>query len=104
MEESSLYRDTWVEVNLGAIYENATRIKSIILKGVELFAVVKANACGHRSVQVAGAILAAGATRLAIVFFDEALVLRRAGIKSPILVLGPSRPEDVNVAAENDIT
>ncbi|MEI4803610.1 alanine racemase [Bacillus sp. NPDC077411] len=104
MEKSPFYRDTWIEVNLDAIYENLTRIKSIIPKGVEIFAVVKANAYGHGSVQVASAALAAGATRLAVAFLDEALVLRRAGIKSPILVLGPSRPEDVNVAAENDVT
>ena len=36
-------------------------------------------------------------------FLDEALVLRRAGITEPILVLGPSPPRDVNVAAENDV-
>ncbi len=104
LTEVSLYRDTWVEVNLDAIYKNVTRIKSIIPKGVEIFAVVKANAYGHGAVQVANTALAAGATRLAVAFLDEALVLRRAGIQSPILVLGPSRPEDVNVAAENDIT
>ncbi|MFD0769477.1 alanine racemase [Bacillus sp. CGMCC 1.60114] len=104
MEKSPFYRDTWVEVNLDAIYDNLTRIKSIIPKNVEVFAVVKANAYGHGSVQVANTALAAGATRLAVALLDEALVLRRAGIKSPILVLGPSRPEDVNVAAENDVT
>ncbi|MEI4832410.1 alanine racemase [Bacillus sp. FJAT-53711] len=104
MEKSPFYRDTWVEVNLDAIYNNLTRIKSIIPKNVEIFAVVKANAYGHGSVQVANTALAAGATRLAVAFLDEALVLRRAGIKAPILVLGPSRPEDVNEAAENDVT
>lgn len=30
-------------------------------------------------------------------------MLRRAGITEPILVLGPSPPRDVNVAAENDV-
>ncbi|PEZ05947.1 alanine racemase [Bacillus sp. AFS018417] len=104
MEKSPFYRDTWVEVNLDAIYDNLTRIKSIIPKNVEIFAVVKANAYGHGSVQVANTALAAGATRLAVAFLDEALVLRRAGITVPILVLGSSRPEDVNVAAENEIT
>lgn len=33
MEESPFYRDTWARVNLGAIYENVTCIKSIIPKG-----------------------------------------------------------------------
>ena len=30
-------------------------------------------------------------------------MLRRAGITAPILVLGPSPPRDINVAAENDV-
>lgn len=30
-------------------------------------------------------------------------MLRRAGITAPILVIGPSPPRDVNVAAENDV-
>lgn len=80
MEKSPFYRDMWVEVNLDAIYDNLTRIKSIIPKNVEIFAVVKANAYGHGSVQVANTALAAGAARLAVAFLDEALVLRRAGI------------------------
>lgn len=47
--------------------------------------------------------LEAGATRLAVAFLDEALVLRRAGITAPILVLDYSPPRDINVAAENDV-
>ncbi|MBJ8028826.1 alanine racemase [Bacillus cereus group sp. N21] len=103
MEKSSFYRDTWVEVNLDAIYNNVTHIKEIIPESVEIFAVVKANAYGHDYVLVARTALEAGATRLAVAFLDEALVLRRAGITAPILVIGPSPPRDVNVAAENDV-
>ncbi|MBO1581811.1 alanine racemase [Bacillus sp. XF8] len=103
MEESSFYRDTWVEVNLDAIYNNVTRIKELIPERVEIFAVVKGNAYGHDYVPVARTALEAGATRLAVAFLDEALVLRRAGITAPILVLGPSSPRVVNVAAENDV-
>ena len=103
MEEAPFYRDTWVEVDLDAIYNNITHIKDFIPSDVEIFAVVKANAYGHDYVPVAKTALEAGATRLAVAFLDEALVLRRAGITVPILVLGPSPPRDVNVAAENDV-
>ncbi|WP_459503407.1 alanine racemase [Bacillus sp. C1] len=103
MEESPFYRDTWVEVNLDAIYNNVMHIKEIIPRDVEIFAVVKGNAYGHDYIPVARTALEAGATRLAVAFLDEALVLRRAGITAPILVLGPSPPRDVNVAAENDV-
>lgn len=90
MEEAPFYRDTWVEVDLDAIYNNVTHIKEFIPSDVEIFAVVKANAYGHDYVPVAKTALEAGATRLAVAFLDEALVLRRAGITAPILVLGPS--------------
>ena len=82
---------------------NVTHIKESIPSDVEIFAVVKANAYGHDYVPVAKTALEAGATRLAVAFLDEALVLRRAGITAPILVSGPSPPRDVNVAAENDV-
>ncbi|YAR62488.1 alanine racemase [Bacillus cytotoxicus] len=104
MEELSFYRDTWVEVDLDAIYNNVTRIKELIRDDVEIFAVVKGNAYGHGYVPVAKTALEAGATRLAVAFLDEALILRRAGITAPILVLGPSAPRDVNVVAEHDVT
>ncbi|PEY33607.1 alanine racemase [Bacillus cereus] len=103
MEESSFCRDTWVEVNLDAIYNNVTHIKEIIPENVEVFAVVKGNSYGHDYVPGAKTALEAGATRLAVAFLDEALVLRRSGITAPILVLGPSSPRVVNVAAENDV-
>lgn len=47
MEEAPFYRDTWVEVDLDAIYNNVTHIKEFIPSDVEIFAVVKANAYGH---------------------------------------------------------
>ena len=42
--------------------------------------------------------LGAGATSLAVAFLDEAIRLRQAGIKVPILVLGSTRAEDSKVA------
>ena len=48
--------------------------------------------------------LSAGASYLAVAFIDEAILLRKKGIKAPILVLGASRPEDISVAAQYDIT
>lgn len=67
-------------------------------------AVVKANAYGHGDVQVAKTALEAGASYLAVAFLDEALALRKGGIDAPILVLGASRPSDINIAAKHRIT
>lgn len=54
--------------------------------GSRALAVVKANAYGHGAVQCAGA-LAGLADGFAVAFLEEALELRAAGIRQPILLL-----------------
>ncbi|MGG1398026.1 alanine racemase [Bacillus salipaludis] len=103
-ERSFFYRDTWVEVDLDCIHANVSSVKKLLPKEVEIIAVVKANAYGHGDVQVAREALDAGATHLAVAFMDEALALRKKGITAPILVLGASRAEDVQMAADKQIT
>jgi alanine racemase len=102
-EQGFFYRDTWAEVDLGHIKENVKAIKGHLPEEVDFIAVVKANAYGHGDLQTAEAALEAGASMLAVAFMDEALALRKKGITAPVLVLGASRPEDVNIAAEEDI-
>ncbi|MDN3019897.1 alanine racemase [Paenibacillus sp. BSR1-1] len=98
------YRDTWAEVDLDGIEENITSVKNHLPKEIEIIAVVKANAYGHGDAKVAETALAAGAAYLAVAFMDEAIALRKKGIQAPILVLGASRPQDVHLAAKNQIT
>jgi alanine racemase len=102
-EQGFFYRDTWAEVNLDRIKENVRAVKGHLPEEVDFIAVVKANAYGHGDSQTAEAALDAGASMLAVAFMDEALALRKKGIEAPILVLGASRPEDVNIAAEQGI-
>lgn len=102
-EQGFFYRDTWAEVDLDRVKRNVKEIKGHLPEDVEFIAVVKANAYGHGDSQVAEAALKAGASMLAVAFMDEALALRKKGIIAPILVLGASRPEDVNIAAEEGI-
>lgn len=100
----NFYRDTWAEINLDAIFENAANMKNHLPSEITLFAVVKANAYGHGDVEVAETAIQAGASYLAVAFLDEALALRKKGITAPILVLGASRPEDAQIAARESIT
>jgi alanine racemase len=102
--EEYFYRDTWVEVDLDCISENVAAVKNLLPADVAIFAVVKANAYGHGDDQVAKTALAAGAVYLAVAFMDEAIALRNKGITAPILVLGATRPQDVKVASEYNIT
>ncbi|MEO2075796.1 MAG: alanine racemase [Bacillus sp. (in: firmicutes)] len=103
-EQGYFYRDTWAEVDLDYITENVTSVRKHLPQDVTIIAVVKANAYGHGDEQVAQTALEAGASYLAVAFMDEAIALRNKGIKAPILVLGASRPEDVEVAAKFAIT
>ena len=51
----------------------------------ELMAVVKSDGFGHGAVDVARTALAHGATRLGVTTVDEALALRAAGLRAPVL-------------------
>jgi len=98
------YRNAWVEISLDAIHYNVASFKKYISNKTKLMAVVKADGYGHGSVEVAKAALKAGADYIAVAILDEALILRRAGIETPILVLGYTPPESVKKAIENEIT
>ncbi|PGY07208.1 alanine racemase [Bacillus sp. AFS031507] len=103
-EQGFFYRDTWAEIDLDCILANVASVKKHLPQGVNMIAVVKANAYGHGDIQVAETALEAGAAYLAVAFMDEAIALRKKGITAPILVLGATRPEDVQVAAKFNIT
>lgn len=103
-EQGYFYRDTWAEVDLDCISENVASVKNLLPPNVEIIAVIKANGYGHGDVQVAESALNAGATYLAVAFMDEAIALRNKGVVAPILVLGATRPEDVELAIKFDIT
>ncbi|OAZ69584.1 Alanine racemase [Bacillus siamensis] len=83
-----LCREVWIEVDLDAIKKNVRAIRRHIPKKSKIMAVVKANAYGHGSVEVARQALESGASELAVASVEEGIVLRRAGITAPILVLG----------------
>ncbi|ASK64273.1 alanine racemase [Virgibacillus phasianinus] len=98
------YRPTWVEVNLDAVAYNIAQMKQKLPSDSSIFAVVKADGYGHGAVKVAEAALQAGANALAVALLEEALELRHAGIKAPILVFGWVAPRDARIASEHDIT
>jgi alanine racemase len=77
----------WAEVNPEAIRNNISRIAKTVAPAM-VMAVVKADGYGHGSLLVAKEAIAAGAKRLAVATIHEAVLLRDAGIKVPIQVLG----------------
>ncbi|AHM55700.1 alanine racemase Alr [Peptoclostridium acidaminophilum DSM 3953] len=96
----------WAEINVENLRENFRNIKSLTKEGTKVCAVVKANAYGHGSVQVAKILIEEGADYLAVASEGEAIELRQAGIKTPILCLGfvPEVVYEEAIANELDIT
>lgn len=95
--------DVWVEVDLSALKRNVQQVTGTIGDRCKLIAVVKANGYGHGYVEPAKAFLGAGAHALAVTRLEEALVLRRAGVDAPILVLAPVLPENTAEALEANL-
>jgi alanine racemase len=88
-------RWSWIEVDLSAIRHNVQVARQALTSGSRLCAVVKADGYGHGSVQVAKAAQMAGATYLAVATVNEGVVLRKAGITAPILVLSEPPMESI---------
>lgn len=66
-------------------------------------AVIKANAYGHGAVQAAEVLERCGVDYLAVACISEALELRRNGIKMPILIMGYTPVEHVDLLIEHNI-
>jgi alanine racemase len=94
-----LPRRVWAEIDEGALAGNLAAVRELIGPRVELSAVVKADAYGHGLVPVGRVFEGAGADRLCVAGIDEAMALRRAGIKLPILILFPIPAAEVARAA-----
>lgn len=100
----SYYRPTVAEISLDALNGNIAAFRRRIAPGTKLLASVKANAYGHGLVETSREAAASGADYLGVAFLDEALALRRAGIRTPILVFGYTPPYGLAAAREQDIT
>ncbi|MCE0536910.1 alanine racemase [Kineosporia rhizophila] len=72
-----------LSVDLTAVAANTRHFRRLI--DGELMAVVKADGFGHGATQVARTALVNGATRLGVTSLAEALALRAAGIRAPVL-------------------
>lgn len=92
----STLKRTWAEIDLDALTYNYHTIRKHIGPDVRFLGVVKADAYGHGSLQVATKLQELGADYLAVSSIDEALELRFNGITMPILILGHTPKEQVD--------
>ena len=100
-------RPTVARVDLEAIRANFRSISSFLATGPRapgIIAVVKANAYGHGAAQVGPALEQAGAAILACADIEEGIVLRRAGVRIPILVFGALGVSDLDGIFQHYLT
>ena len=93
---------TLAEVDLDAITHNFMAARNRLPGDMKLLVTVKANAYGHGAVTVAKH-LEDKVDYFALAAMDEAVQLRQAGIRTPLLVLGPVLPADYERAAKYDV-
>ena len=100
--EEYKYRVSFIEVNLKNIAQNYFLIKEIV-NNKKVMAVVKANAYGHGILYTSLFLEAIGVDYFGVAFLEEALALRKSGIKLPILMLGGFSEYQIEKFIKNDI-
>lgn len=94
-------RPARARINLAALRHNYRVARR--LHGGRALAVLKANAYGHGAIQCAHA-LRDEADGFAVALLEEALALRAAGIRAPILVLqGPYSADELHACVQHDL-
>lgn len=94
----------WAQVDLDAIAHNVSALRRITDPSARVMAVVKANGYGHGALEVARIALEHGAGALGVARIDEAIELRTAGLKAPILIFGFTPACRANALIDYDLT
>jgi len=81
--------ETVLEIHLDALAHNYHYLKSKLHPETKFLAVVKAFAYGSDMVAIAQKMETLGADYFAVAYVKEGVLLREAGISTPILVLHP---------------
>jgi alanine racemase len=99
---NGVVRPTLVEVDLDHLSDNFFAIQQVV-EPARVMAILKANAYGHGLVPTARLMQTLGADYLGVAVLEEGLLLREAGITTPILVLGGILGNQVPFFLEHDL-
>ena len=97
-------RPTYCTIDLAALRWNFNQVKKLVGPRVKVLSVVKANAYGHGAVACARALANAGSDAFGVATVEEAIELRAAGIRAPLLVLTAICPEQLDEFLKHDLT
>ena len=103
ISSNGVVRPTAVTVNLSRITENYREIETAV-SPAKVMAVLKANAYGHGLIDVARHVVSLGAPYLGVAFLEEGIMLREAGIDTPILVMGGILGNQIPLFLQHNLT
>ena len=87
-----LLKRTWADVSLDHLSHNYKVLRQHVSPNCRFLGVVKADAYGHGAVPISRHLEDLGAEFLAVSNLEEAIQLRRGGLRLPILILGYTPP------------
>ena len=82
----------WCEIDLNLLSHNIAETQKLILPNTKIMAVIKDKAYGHGDIVIANEMESLGIDFFAVSHIDEAIRLRKNGIKSDILILSYTAP------------
>ncbi len=95
-------RPTRAEISLSALKHNLSVARELA-GSAAIMAVVKAEAYGHGLIRASQLFADCGADYLGVSFLEEGVILREAGIKTPILAMGGLVDEQIERYIDYDI-
>ncbi|MCX5783291.1 MAG: alanine racemase [Elusimicrobia bacterium] len=100
MKNSGIFRPTYAEINMSAVRSNLLKARKIIGSDRKLLFAVKADGYGHGARELS---IIAQKKRLCdflgVACVEEGVLLREAGVKLPVLILGSMYPFESFVPA-----
>ena len=98
------YSRVYAEIDLDAIIHNMAQMQSRISKETKIMGVIKTDGYGHGAVPIGRELESLAVTwGYATATVEEAQILRRNGLKKPILVLGAAFQEQYGALMTEDI-
>ena len=97
------YHRIYAKIDIDAILHNLGECKRCIPEGTKVLAVIKADGYGHGAVELAHQ-LEDKVDYFGVAIIEEAVELRRSGIKKPILILGYTSPSQDDLLINYGIT
>lgn len=92
---------TVMEINLNALVNNLNVYRNSLYPGTRVMAMVKAFSYGSGSHEIAKTLEYHRVDYLTVAYADEGVVLRKAGVKTPIMVMNPEPGSFLNLAEYN---